>query len=475
MAQTPLSAALTLGSALGVVSFFTLGLYPADLPDLPQVNTATFLPVIRSQIEEVSAEARAHPNDAKATGALAMTLHAYQRYDAAAQAYSRAHLLEPQTFDWLYLLGTVQMKQGAFDTAVRSFQTALKIRPADVPARLRLAECLTVVANWDESGTIYRQMLYRHHDLPQAWYGLGRVQSANNDHHGAVESYARACKLFSTYGAAQFALAGELRKLGKPAEAQQYLALYSLNTTVEPPLDDPLFQRIHELNHSTQAHLQRGMELEKAGAISEAIREHEAALTADPDNVQVHVNLISLYGHAGDTANAKLHFEAATRLSPGRSDAWYDYGVLLFRESDYGAAETAYRRAIDINPYYAEAHNNLGIVYERQNRLDDAAKEFREAIADRPDYPLAQFHLGRILVNQQKYDEAIGHFLRTLEPETDQTAGYQYALGATYARAGDRLHALEYLRKARDAASARGQSQLVTSIDRDLEALGRMP
>ena len=93
------------------------------------------------------------PNDAKATGALAMTLHAYQRYDAAAQAYSRAHLLEPQTFDWLYLLGAVQMKQGAFDTAVRSFQTALKIRPEDLPARLRLAECLTAVANWDESGT----------------------------------------------------------------------------------------------------------------------------------------------------------------------------------------------------------------------------------------------------------------------------------------------------------------------------------
>ena len=32
----------------------TLGLYPADLPDLPQVNTATFLPVIRAQIEEAA-------------------------------------------------------------------------------------------------------------------------------------------------------------------------------------------------------------------------------------------------------------------------------------------------------------------------------------------------------------------------------------------------------------------------------------
>jgi tetratricopeptide (TPR) repeat protein len=193
-----------------------------------------------------------------------------------------------------------------------------------------------------------------------------------------------------------------------------------------------------------------------------------------PITCQVHVNLISLYGRTGDTANAKVHFEEATKLNPGRSDAWYDYGVLLLREGDYGAAEKAYSRAIDINPYYAEAHNNLGTVYEQQNRLDDAAREFREAIADRPDYPLARFQLGLIPVNQKKYDEAIGHFLRALEPETDQTPKYLYALGATYARAGDHAHALEYLHKAHDTAAARGQAQLLTSIDRDLEALERM-
>jgi tetratricopeptide (TPR) repeat protein len=442
--------------------------------DLPSVDTANFLPVIRAQIEQASAEARALPNDAKACGALAMTLHAYELYEPAAQAYSRAHLLDPRNFDWLYLLGAVQMRQGAFDTAVKSFRAALTIRPVDLPARLRLAEALISVAAWDEAGAIYRQILDRRHDLPQAWYGLGRVKSAEDDHNGAAQSYAKACELFPQYGAAQFALAGELRRLGKPAEAQQHLAVYSTNTMSEPPPEDPLFQRIHELNHSTQAHLQRGMEFEKAGALTEAIREHDAALTADPNNVQVHVNLISLYGRTGDTANAKLHFEEATKLNPGRSDAWYDYGVLLFREGDYGAAEKAYRRAIDINPYYAEAHNNLGTVYEQQNRLDDAAKEFREAIAGRPDYPLARFQLGRILVNREKYDEAIEQFLRALEPETEQTPSYLYALGATYARAGDRTQALEYLRKAHDAATVHGQQQLLTSIDRDLEALERV-
>jgi tetratricopeptide (TPR) repeat protein len=454
-----------------LVFAWALSLHASGPPDLPQVNTANFLPVIQAQIDQAAAVAKAHPRDAKAVGTLAMMLHAYQQYDAAALAYSRAHIFDPQNFDWLYLLGAVEMAQGQFDSAVQSFQSALRIRSNDLATKLRLADSLTVVAEWDQAERLYRGILEDHSDCPQAWYGLGRVQAAKGDHAAAMESYVKACDLFSPYGTAHFALASELRRLGKPAEAEKHVAEYSKNVTVEPPLEDPLFRRIHELNHSTTAHLQRGAELEKAGEFAEAIREHEAALITDPSNVQVHVNLISLYGRTGDAGKAKRHFDAAIKFNPGRSDAWYDYGVLLFTEKDYGEAEKAYGRALEINPSYAEAHNNLGVIYEQQNRLDEAAAQFRQAIAGRPDYPLARFHFARILANQQKYDEAITHFLRALEPETDETSTYLYALGATYARAGDRQHALEYLRKAHDRALAHGQQQLLTSIDRDLQKL----
>ena len=140
-------------------------------------------------------------------------------------------------------------------------------------------------------------------------------------------------------------------------------------------------------------------------------------------------------------------------------------------QKHFDEAEKAYLRALQINPDYAEAHNNLGAIYEQLGRLADAQEEFRAAIRDRPDYPLARFHLGRILVNEQKYDEAIQQLQRALTPEDDKTPVYLYALGATYARAGDRAHAIEYLQRAQDAASRYGQSELLVSIDRDLRAL----
>jgi len=451
--------------------FLACALYGAGIPDLPVVDTSGFLPVIRAQIEQSAAAAKAHPRDSAAAGMLAMTLHAYKQYEASTSAYSRAHVLEPQNFDWVYLLGAAEMAQGQFDTAVESFQIALRIQPGDLNTELRLADCLTALAKWDDAGAHYRGILDRHPDCAQAWYGLGRVQTAKREHAAALQAYAKACEIFPAFGAAQFALAGELRVLGHKAEMALHLAAYSKNVTVEPPLEDPLFKRIYELNRGVQAHLQRAAELEKAGLVEEAIGENEAALGVDPRNVQGHINLISLYARRADPAKAQQHFEAAIALDPGRCDAWYDNGVLLFNAQNYAGAEKAFRKALDINPDYAEAHNNLGAIFEQQGRLDDAANEFRKAIADRPDYPLARFHLGRILVNGRRYEEAIQQFQRALSPEDDQTTVYLYALAATYERSGDRANALAYFQKARDAAVAHGQSQILTSIDNDLKTL----
>ena len=124
-----------------------------------------------------------------------------------------------------------------------------------------------------------------------------------------------------------------------------------------------------------------------------------------------------------------------------------------------------------INPYYVEAYNNLGSVYEQQGRLDEAFRQFTLAVENRPGDRVAHFHMGRILTNQRKYDEAIQHFLKTLTPEDENTPRYLYALGATYARAGNLEDALRYTRTARAQAAARGQDQLLASIEKDLRTL----
>jgi Tfp pilus assembly protein PilF len=300
---------------------------------------------------------------------------------------------------------------------------------------------------------------------------VGRVSAARGDVAAATTSYLKSVELFPEYGAAHYALALVYRKLGDEARYQPQFRLYEQNRTSVPPLDDPLRSAVTRLNMGSVAHIRRGADLERAGKIAEAIAEQQEALRVDPKAVQAHINLISLYGRLDQYEPAAEHYRAGIDLDRNQADLHYNYGVLLLKQRKPEDAETAFRAALEINPYYAEAHTNLGSLYEQQGRLDDAFQQFEEAVENRPNYRVAHFHMGRIRANQRNYGEAIQHFLKTLTPEDENTPRYLYALAATYARAGDIAEALKYARTARAQAAARGQAELLASIDKDLQVL----
>ncbi len=442
-----------------------------SLPPLPLLKVANSFPPIRKQIEQAAAAARANPHDPAVNGKLGMVLDTYEQYESAAICYERAHLLEPGAFRWLYFLGWVEAGQGKYEEAIAALRAALQLRPDYLPARLKLGESLLGAGKWEESARGYESILAENPDCAAAHYGLGRARAAGGDEARAAESLERACGLFPSYGAAHYSLALVFRKLGKAQESQKQLGLYSQDPVSVPALGDALRREVQELNRAAVPHVRRGVLLEQAGKLEEAVAEHEKALQINPQDVQARINLISLYGRLGRVEKAEEHYRAILAVNPNRAEAHYNYGVLLFGQQKYAEAEQAFERALQINPYHAEAHNNLGYLLERQGRLEDARKQYEAAIADRPEYRLAHFHLGRLLVNQRRYDEAIRHLLKTVTPEDDSTPGYLYALAAAYGRAGDRRNALTYARRARDAAAARGQTRLLSSIERDLRAL----
>jgi len=442
-----------------------------SLPDLPHLHIDNFLPAVRQQVQQTYATAEAHPNSADASGALGMVLDAYEQYDSAAVCYQRAHLLDPGSFRWLFYLGSIQAAQGVHEQAVRTLRDALRIKPDDVPAQLRLAESLLATGEWDKAGDIYQAVIRAQPASAEAYYGVGRVSAARGDLTAAAAAYLKSCELFAPYGPAHYALAMAYRKLGRDAESREQFALYAQNKMAVPPLDDPLRREVSALNLGSVAHIRRGADLEQAGRLAEAIAEQQEALRVDPDAVQAHINLISLYGRLGEYDKATDHYRAALALDRQQADLHYNYGVLQLKQGRINEAGDAFQEAVRINPSYAEARNNLGSLYEQQGRLDDALREFGLAVESRPGDRVAHFHIGRIMANQQKYDDAVQHLLKTLTPEDENTPRYMYALGATYGRAGDYSNAIKYLRSARAKAAARNQDQLLASIDRDLKSL----
>jgi tetratricopeptide (TPR) repeat protein len=446
-------------------------LFAQTLPNLPPMDVANFSPEIRESVRKAYAAAQAQPRDAEVVGRLGMTLHTYEQHEAATVCYERARQLAPQEFRWLYYLGLVQATVGKHAEAVVSWQAARQRQAEHLLVQLRLADSLLALGQWSESQPLYEAVKKKDARLPQVHYGLGRIAAVQKHTTTAIAHFRQALLLFPRYGAAHYALGLALREAGFASEAQEHLTLSQTFKYVRPALEDPLLLALGELNASAATHLKRGVALGEDGKLTGAIAEHERALAVNPNLTQASINLIQLYGRAGQADKAEQHYKSLVARHSNLAEAHYNYGVLLTEQNRLAEAAQAFQRSLQLNPYHADSHHNYAALIEREGKLDEAATHYRQALANKPDHRLSHFHLGRILVHQNQLAAAIAHFRQTLTPEDEDTPRFMYALGATYARAGEKQKALEYLRAALQKAKAFGQTQLASSLERDLRSL----
>ena len=389
----------------------------------------------------------------------------------AETCFERAQALDPGDARWPYFLGRTQSNLARHDRAVASLQEALRRRPGYLPTRLLLAKASWTRACATRARLSTRRSSIEHPDTAEAHYGLGRIDAGRGEHASAAAHFRKACELFPGFGAAHFALARAYRDLGEPEKAQEELVLYQKDKEGWPAVPDPFMAALVALKTGADARLQRGIQLAEAGQLQAAADEHEAALLADPKLLPAHVNLIRLYGSLGRPEKAEEHYRAALALDPNLAEIHYNYGVLLTGQGKNIEAADAFRRALELKPAYAEAHNNYAYLLMTSGKLDEAAQHYRAAIESKPDYRAAHFNLGRILVQQGRVVDAIEHFRQTLTPEDEETPRCTYALGAAYARVGNRAEALKYMQEAQQKATARGQTELAISIEKDLRRL----
>src|SRR5262249_52151346 len=130
--------------ALCVLCALCVPLLPASAqtaaPQLPHLALDAFPPATRAAIAEPYQKATARPDEADAAGALARTLHAWEQWSAAHEAYARAEALAPKIVEWPYLDGVVLQRLARHEEAVARFERALQLSPQYQPARVKLAE-----------------------------------------------------------------------------------------------------------------------------------------------------------------------------------------------------------------------------------------------------------------------------------------------------------------------------------------------
>lgn len=129
--------------------------------------------------------------------------------------------------------------------------------------------------------------------------------------------------------------------------------------------------------NSLAGHILLGSALQQAHRLDEAIQEFERALTIDPDNPYVEVNLAKIYAYQKKTDKALELFKKGMPQAGDDADAsaFYLYATALKDTGNLAEAESKIRKAIQLDQKDIAAHRLLAEILTLEGKEDDAAAE----------------------------------------------------------------------------------------------------
>ncbi len=256
-------------------------------------------------------------------------------------------------------------------------------------------------------------------------------------------------------------------------EAAAFYAAESAARAARDQAPQMAVKALHELLGLRPDHLPSLKQLARAADQARdragAIRAYRriAALARDPgEAAEAHVHMARLSSQTeDDVAGARLHCEAALRLSPDHPDALYLLGDLCFRADEHLRAIKALDRLREVAlgrhevDRVGKANLLAGKVWELGlKQPENALLRYREAISLLPGEPEPLFYAARVAEGLTRLQEALAGYQQAIElagpsPRTDEIrfAAHQshHALARLYrARLGDPAKAREHLEAA---------------------------
>lgn len=121
------------------------------------------------------------------------------------------------------------------------------------------------------------------------------------------------------------------------------------------------------------------------GYADKAVAKYEAAIAADPSDVEAHFRLAFAYYFQNKKDEARAQMEQVVALAP--QDPWgYDYLGFLIAEQNQSQLDEPtklWQKALELDPNNAVAHYLLGQVYYRQGKFLQAAAAIGSALKAR--------------------------------------------------------------------------------------------
>lgn len=356
LSAATLVTALLLAAGLAWLGRDTLrGLLPVELLPVPWPATAGLASADQTLLREarsaVEAQEAARPRDRAALAAAyaeaGRRLLAQDLLPAAEAALANAQALDPGRSDWPYYRAYAAVRDGRQQDAIRHYQRALSLSPADRAARLHLAESLVAAGRADEAAAVLEPLLADREAGAAAHFLLGEIGMAAGEPQDAVAHWELALDAAPEADLIHQRLAGAYRQLGAEERSETHLALRGERRV---GLADPRIAALAELQQSAGAKLFQGSELMAGGQFEAAAERFRAVLLLEPANLSARLNLGAALMQLGKLDEAEAELKRAYQQAPADAKVLGNLAQLRQARGDLDGAASAYATAVAVAP-----------------------------------------------------------------------------------------------------------------------------
>lgn len=180
--------------------------------------------------------------------------------------------------------------------------------------------------------------------------------------------------------------------------------------------------RLRPGHHATLNNL--GSVLRELGRHEEAVGALTRALELRPDFAEAQINLGTVYKKLGRLAEAESAYCHALALNPRDLKAMNNLGNLCLEEGEYNAALAWYGKALSLAPDAALSHHNLGCALLKMGRLAEAEAALQQALKAEPTMIDALYSLGSLYQFRYEFPQAIAILRRAISLQPARIDGH---------------------------------------------------
>jgi tetratricopeptide (TPR) repeat protein len=339
--------------------------------------------------------------------------------------------IDPKSRDLNRALARLYARQRDMKEAEATLRKVLQANPNDLEVMVELGDVFMAARDFKRAEAQYAEVKRRAPNAPIGYVKTAEVAAAQGKWDRAVPELEQASKLNPRADAVAAMLAQAYLQTKKPAKA---IALAEARIAKDPK-DAFAYNLRGEIQLSQRDFTAAGGSFRKA-------------IELQPLWQTPHSNLAGLFLAQGKKDEAIRELEAAIKANPDNLGAYLSIAAIYNRGKDYKKALETYERVLARKPDLWVANNDMAfLLADTGGDLDKATGLAQKALAQRPEDPSVLDTAGWVYYKKGDTAKAIEYLEKARENSADDPS-INYHLGMAYLKVGKKDAAKEYLKKA---------------------------